>query len=78
MRKGDDRVKKNGEKKKIMGEIVATNVVASRPPKVGKTLPGGRVAHQNINYLQTIPTLAPPLLSLPSLKITALSYSWAT
>ena len=31
MRKGDDGEKKRG-KKKIMVEIVATNVVASRPP----------------------------------------------
>ena len=34
MRKGDDREEKEGEKKgKRMMKIVATNVVASRPPE---------------------------------------------
>ena len=33
MRKGDDGEEKNGKKKKIMRKIVATNVVASRPPE---------------------------------------------
>ena len=32
MRKGDDGEKKTGQKKKMM-KIVATNVVASRPPE---------------------------------------------
>ena len=35
MRKGDDREKKRGEK--IMMKIMATNVVASRPPNGGPT-----------------------------------------
>ena len=33
MRKGDDEKKKNGEKKKIKTFLVATDVVASRPPE---------------------------------------------